>query len=411
MSPVPENCLAAAEGYRRVQRPISLCARLPGGEWPSDAAKSMLLKFGGAGTPKEEKEEMLRTLQELDPVARAEQLDAALRVLDGLAATNRWAMRRWPLRLPSKRVALGCYARLLDQMSAREPGSGGRMQEGGDSRRRRFLLALLRESVDTKGVYALEGQARQRQRRGVTMEEMLARTPADLETPTYEVLDSRPTWEVRKYDDFTVCSTDPTREVSADGMRVSAPSMGGAGAFQALAGYIFGSNERNEKMAMTTPVLSRTAADGGRKMSFVLPSRYWQITLGAPQASLADSEAPNGVADTQTDSMSEVDEGDRMLAKVPPAPKEASGVQLEDGGGGFLESSDVLAVVWFDGYAGKGDVDAQQRQLRALVDVDSEWEAVPDAQPTLMQYNDPFVLPWKRRNEVAIPVRKRQVVA
>eukprot|EP00965_Chrysotila_dentata_P260253 6213840-Pleurochrysis_carterae.AAC.3 len=106
MSPVPENCLAAAEGYRRVQRPISLCARLPGGEWPSDAAKSMLLKFGGAGTPKEEKEEMLRTLQELDPVARAEQLDAALRVLDGLAATNRWAMRRWPLRLPSKRVAL-----------------------------------------------------------------------------------------------------------------------------------------------------------------------------------------------------------------------------------------------------------------------------------------------------------------
>ena len=31
-----------------------------------------------------------------------------------------------------------------------------------------------------------------------------------------------------------------------------------------------------------------------------------------------------------------------------------------------------------------------------------------EAAPLLMQYNDPFTPPWKRRNEVAIPVRRRE---
>ncbi len=28
-----------------------------------------------------------------------------------------------------------------------------------------------------------------------------------------------------------------------------------------------------------------------------------------------------------------------------------------------------------------------------------------DGESRLMQYNDPFTVPWKRRNEVSVPVR------
>ena len=51
----------------------------------------------------------------------------------------------------------------------------------------------------------------------------------------------------------------------------------GAGAFQALAGYIFGKNKREEKMAMTTPVFTRAG-----QMEFVLPEAYWKDLGKAP---------------------------------------------------------------------------------------------------------------------------------
>ncbi len=46
------------------------------------------------------------------------------------------------------------------------------------------------------------------------------------------------------------------------------PARGGGGAFNALAGYIFGGNERKEKMAMTMPVFS----DSQGRMQFVVRS-------------------------------------------------------------------------------------------------------------------------------------------
>ena len=91
------------------------------------------------------------------------------------------------------------------------------------------------------------------------MEEMLARTPEGLETPKYEVLTSRPTWEVREYLEFSVCTTASARPVEGgDGtVKLQQPSLPNAGGFQALAGYIFGRNQEQEKMAMTTPVLQQ----------------------------------------------------------------------------------------------------------------------------------------------------------
>jgi hypothetical protein len=47
----------------------------------------------------------------------------------------------------------------------------------------------------------------------------------------------------------------------------------GSGAFGSLAGYVFGKNQANNKMAMTTPVLM---SENGNKMSFVMvPETRW----------------------------------------------------------------------------------------------------------------------------------------
>ena len=135
---------------------------------------------------------------------------------------------------------------------------------------------------------------------------------------------------------------------------------------------IFGKNAESEKMAMTTPVLSRTG-----EMSFVLPSRYWE---GAAK---------------------------------PPTPIDG-GVQLRDQGGGALARGTELACLWFGGFAGAGEVDRCKTALRAAVAADEEWEPVDgndDEELFLLQYNDPFTPPWARRNEVAMPVRRVQSAA
>ena len=113
-------------------------------------------------------------------------------------------------------------------------------------------------------------------------------------------------------------------------------------------------------------------------MSFVMPSDYW---------------------------------AEEKLAAAP-TPKEGAGVALEAVGAGGLGAAgaDAVAVAWFGGFAGEEDVAARRAALVAAVEADGAWEAAADgaegAPPLLLQYNDPFTPPWKRRNELALPVRR-----
>ena len=319
-----------------------------------DGAKSLLLSFAARRTNEADKEAALKELFSAD--TRDETLDAALKLIDESLSASLFARRRWPLPLPSRRAALGTYGRLLNEMQAEEPGSGPRMQEGTTAVRRRFLLVLLRQLKSARGVWALEKTARQRKARATSMAEMLTRTPDGLETPEYQVLTSREAngWEVRRYAEFAVCTTARDRDVAPDGPKLSAggSTMPAAGGFQALAGYIFGKNAESEKMAMTTPVFTRTG-----EMSFVLPSRYW--------------------------------EG----AAAPPTPIDG-GVTLRRQGGGALESSTELACAWFGGFAGAGEVERCKAELRAAVADDAEWEAVAgEEEEFLLQYALPSIPP------------------
>ena len=332
------------------------------------APEEFLRQLLSSRTPLPKKKELLSSLQNLrvnmnvrTQTSYVEFLDALLLQVDSVEH-NVWASRRLPVALPSLRLKLGSARRLLKLLENEEAKSVGAVALGaaGDDagpRRRRALAVLLGHLArQDGGVRGAEKEALKRTKR-TSMQEMLRRTPRDLETPRYTVVDPRRTWEVREYAPFSVCST---------------PMTDGTG-FNSLAGYIFGKNQEGKAMKMTTPVVTTplSAADS-KKMAFIMPSSYWSSLDGAP------------------------------------SPLSESGVTLERNGGGLLaEDRNTVAVLWFGGYATKEEVALRTLELLTKLDEDDQWKSKPAADVRLLQYNDPFTLPYLRRNEVVIPVVRK----
>ncbi|CAK9042456.1 Heme-binding-like protein At3g10130, partial [Durusdinium trenchii] len=208
----------------------------------------------------------------------------------------------------------------------------------------RALFVALRQLTNSDP-WSLERSAKSKD------EDWAARTPK-LETPKYEVVsrDALSGFEVREYAPYAVVQTRQGAEVANNR------------SFFMLADYIFGKkNVRNEKMAMTTPV--QMDRDSGA-MSFIMPSKYW------------------------------------TSLETAPAPAENSGVLLQE------RPVETLAVSCFGGYALQATVAKKTEELIDFVEKSETWEIVENT-TRLMQYNDPFTVPWKRRNEVSIPVRAK----
>ena len=108
-----------------------------------------------------------------------------------------------------------------------------------------------------------------------------------IEEPAYEVLLETKYYEVRRYQSYIVAEID----VDDDFKRA------GNSAFRVLAGYIFGDNEPQQKMAMTAPVESREGVrmnmtapvtsqagtgDGQYTYAFVMERKYTMDTLPEP---------------------------------------------------------------------------------------------------------------------------------
>ena len=126
------------------------------------------------------------------------------------------------------------------------------------------------------------------------------------------------------------------------------------GGFRVLAGYIFGGNAEEEKIAMTAPVQQSMA--GEKEMAFMMPAEY----------ALEDLPQP---------------EDQRVSFREAPAY--------------------TAAVIQFSGWASADKADENWQQLRQFliaegIDITGE--------PTLNQYNPPWTLPFMRRNEIIVPV-------
>jgi hypothetical protein len=93
------------------------------------------------------------------------------------------------------------------------------------------------------------------------------------ETPEYKVLKTIEEVEVRLYPQMVVAKTS----LSDDSF-----DNNGSNGFRTIAGYIFGGNEKNEKIAMTSPVVMNMGDSAS--MYFVMPKSYKQEDLPNPSS-------------------------------------------------------------------------------------------------------------------------------
>ncbi|MEO0915423.1 MAG: heme-binding protein [Pseudomonadota bacterium] len=165
------------------------------------------------------------------------------------------------------------------------------------------------------------------------------------EMPPFTVVDRQQSYELRDYAPHLLATVSMPGNV-----RASASS-----GFRTLAGYIFGRNATGEKIAMTVPV-QQVPIGKAYEISFMMPARFDQSQLPAPTS----------------------------------------------GAIRFRETSaERLAVTEFSGYATGAVLRRKAAELRDALTRDGL--TILDG-PRYAYYDDPFTLPWRRRNEVAFVV-------
>jgi hypothetical protein len=98
-------------------------------------------------------------------------------------------------------------------------------------------------------------------------------TSKNIETPNYKVIKTFDEVEVRLYPKMVVAKTNLS-DKSFDNQ--------GSNGFRTIAGYIFGGNEKNEKIAMTAPVVMNMGDSAS--MYFVMPKSYDKTELPTPNS-------------------------------------------------------------------------------------------------------------------------------
>ena len=96
----------------------------------------------------------------------------------------------------------------------------------------------------------------------------------NIETPSYNVLKKLGEIEIRQYPTMILAQTK-LKSGRYDGNEDNG--------FRTVAGYIFGGNQAQQKIAMTAPVIMNMS-DSNASMSFVMPSQYQMEELPTPNS-------------------------------------------------------------------------------------------------------------------------------
>ncbi|MDP3927957.1 MAG: heme-binding protein [Bacteroidota bacterium] len=166
----------------------------------------------------------------------------------------------------------------------------------------------------------------------------------DIETPKYKLIKTIDGIEIRQYPKMLVAQTN---------MADSSMDKNMNSGFRTIAGYIFGGNERNQKIAMTAPVVFKMGDTAS--MYFVMPSKYKKEDLPNPNS-------------TQVKIMEEREK--------------------------------VLAVITYSGFSSPKLVEKHQQKLMAVL---QQNQIKTIGSYLYMGYNAPWDF-VNRRNEVAIEV-------
>lgn len=98
-------------------------------------------------------------------------------------------------------------------------------------------------------------------------------TSKGTETPEYKVLKTIENVEIRLYPNMIVAKT---------ALSGNSFDQQGSDGFRTIAGYIFGGNDKNQKIAMTSPVVM--SIGDSATMYFVMPKSYKQSDLPTPNS-------------------------------------------------------------------------------------------------------------------------------
>jgi SOUL heme-binding protein len=187
---------------------------------------------------------------------------------------------------------------------------------------------------------------------------LMASTPQAIEEPGYQVLQSDGAFELRQYEPVLLA------QVEVDGDAGAARSAG----FRLLAGYIFGANQGQRKIAMTAPV-TQVEAPAGEKIAMTAP--VTQSAAGPARWRVAFT-MPRG-----------------YTLETLPLPDDAR-VQF------VTVPGEKRAVIRFDGFSTEANLGRHRALLQAWV---QRQGLKPAGEYVAAFYNDPFTLPWNRRNE------------
>lgn len=205
------------------------------------------------------------------------------------------------------------------------------------------------------------------------LEEALMAVP-DLETVNFKVLSRKDQYEIREVEPYFIAETTMPAKSGFD-------FYGASQSFNVLAEYLFGKNRANEKMEMTTPVITRTTISDGEKMEMTTPvitrrvedQDKWEMSFVMPS----------------------------KYGATLPVPKDPS-VRIKE------VPRKIVAVAAFSGYVTDEEVKQRESRLRAALKNDREFQVKVGAAIEIAQYNPPFTLPFTRRNEIALEVERTQ---
>lgn len=165
-----------------------------------------------------------------------------------------------------------------------------------------------------------------------------------IEMPSYRMIKKYGDVEIRQYPAMVIAQTQLSQSSVDNNMN---------NGFRTIAGYIFGGNDQNQKIAMTAPVVMKMSDTA--TMHFMMPKKYSVNQLPKPNSNK---------------------------------------VQILE------ESSRVLAVIRYGGFSSEKKVEKYRKKLAEVI---SQNNLKTKGPYMYMGYNAPWDV-FNRRNEVAIEV-------
>lgn len=206
------------------------------------------------------------------------------------------------------------------------------------------------------------------------------------ETPRSSVIEQEEQFEIRQYESYLVATT------TVEGRYGEATNA----AFRRLAGYIFGKNVSSQKIAMTAPVAMEPKSE---KIAMTAPvmmePKSEKIAMTAPV--MMEPKSNDVLAEASAWEMSFMMPSQYKMEDLP-VPQDPL-VKIKE------QPGRLMAVLRFTGLRDEAKIQEKTQELQSWLEKKGGYEAV--GTPIFAGYDPPWTIPFLRRNEVMIEIRKK----